>query len=263
VAGRLEGKVAIISGGARGMGAAEARLFAAEGALVLIGDVLDDTGRQTSQEIGTRTAFVHLDVTLASDWAAAVQWCSEHFGPPTVLVNNAGIIGRLAPIEDIDEESFRRVLDVNLIGTFLGTRAVIPAMTTAGGGSIINVSSTAGFLGAPGRSAYTASKFAIRGFTKASALELGKYNIRVNSIHPGSIDTEMLRRPPGTRFAYQAIDRIGQADEIARLALFVASDEASFSTGSEFVADGGFLAGSPSGAGPAKSLEGFDDDEIV
>jgi 3alpha(or 20beta)-hydroxysteroid dehydrogenase len=196
------------------------------------------------QDIGEGAEFVKLDVTSAADWAAVVTRCMARFGPPSVLVNNAGVIGDAAPIGDLEESAFRRVLDVNLVGTFLGTRAVVHPMRSAGGGSIVNVSSTAGFVGAAGLSAYTASKFAVRGFTKAAALELGRYGIRVNSIHPGSIDTKLFERPDDpTMFSSQAVCRIGQADEIARLALFVASDEASFSTGSEFVADGGFLAG--------------------
>jgi 3alpha(or 20beta)-hydroxysteroid dehydrogenase len=226
------------------MGEAQARLFVREGARVVVGDVLAEEGQETARSIGEEAEFVRLDVTSASDWSAAVERCMVRFGPPSILMNNAGVIGENVPIEDLEEESFRRVLDVNVFGTFLGTKAVIPAMRSAGIGSIVNISSTAGFVGAAGLSAYTASKFAVRGFTKAAGLELGRYGIRVNSIHPGSIDTKLFDRPddPGM-FSRQAISRIGRAEEIARLGLFVASDEASFSTGCEFVADGGFLAG--------------------
>jgi len=245
---RLDGKVAIISGGARGQGAAEAVLFASEGARVVIGDVLEDEGRHLAAAIGDRAVFTPLDVTRAEAWENVIATCTDRFGPPSVLVNNAGVLAHQR-IEDCEEADFRRVLDVNLIGAFLGTRAVIAPMAAAGGGSIVNISSVAAFRGGDGLGAYSASKWGLRGFTKCAAIELGRYGIRVNSVHPGAIDTPMVAGhdiDPGERagiFARQPLPRIGQPEEIARLALFLASDEASFSTGAEFIADGGSLAG--------------------
>lgn len=241
----LDGKVAIVSGGARGIGAAVARQFVEAGAQVVIGDVLDEEGEQMAATLGGQASYASLDVTDAERWAEVVRACQDRFGPPTVLVNNAGVIGEAATVDELDELEFRRVLDVNLVGTFLGTRAVADPMIRAGGGSIVNISSTAGFVGAAGRSAYTASKFAVRGFTKATALELGHHGIRVNSVHPGSVDTELVTRSAAVSFFLerQALPRLADAGEIARLVVFVASDAASFSTGGEFVADGGFLAG--------------------
>lgn len=250
--GRLDGKVAIISGAARGQGEAEARLFAEEGARVVLGDVLDERGAKVAAEIGDTARYVHLDVRDEGDWAAAVATAEEAFGPVTVLVNNAGIF-RMASVADTSVSLFQQVIDVNQIGPLLGTQAVLPSMTAAGGGSIINVSSTNGLNASLDTVAYTATKWALRGMTKAMALELGPLGIRVNSVHPGGIDTEMVRPSGGqtlidsddldATFARMPLGRIGQAIEIARLALFLASDEASYSTGSEFVADGGMLAG--------------------
>ena len=250
--GRLDGKVAIISGGARGQGEAEARLFAEEGARVVIGDVLDDLGTQVAADIGDAARYVHLDVRSDADWAAAVATAEDAFGPVTVLVNNAGIF-RMASIADTSVEFFQQIIDVNQIGPLLGTQAVVPSMTGAGGVSIINVSSTNGLNASLDTIAYTATKWALRGMTKAMAMELGPLAIRVNSIHPGGIDTEMIRPSGGqtsiaadqldARFAGMPLGRVGLPIEIARLALFLASDEASYSTGSEFVADGGMLAG--------------------
>jgi 3alpha(or 20beta)-hydroxysteroid dehydrogenase len=245
---RLEGKVAIISGGARGQGAAEAVLFASEGARVVIGDVLEDDGQKLAAGIGDQAFFHRLDVTQADSWAAVVAACTERFGPPSVLVNNAGVLLHQR-IEDCEEAEFRRVLDVNLIGAFLGTRAVIAPMAAAGGGSIVNISSVAAFRSGDGLAAYSASKWGLRGFTKTAAIELGRYGIRVNSVHPGAIDTPMVAGhdiDPAERagiFGRQPIPRIGQPEEIAQLVLFLATDESSFSTGAEFIADGGSLAG--------------------
>jgi 3alpha(or 20beta)-hydroxysteroid dehydrogenase len=249
-AGRLAGKVAIISGAARGQGEAEARLFAAEGASVVLGDVLDDEGAAVAADIGPAAAYQHLDVTDAAQWASAVKVAEDRFGPVTVLVNNAGII-RLDPIETCTEESFRRVLDVNLIGQFLGIKAVLPSMERAGGGSIVNISSTSGYSATWGIPAYTTSKFAIRGLTRAAAVELGAKGIRVNSVHPGAVDTAMVRLPGLTvedleaRVRSYPVGRIGQPLDIARLVLWLASDDSAYSTGSEFVADGGMMAGTP------------------
>lgn len=251
--GRLDGKVAIISGAARGQGEAEARLFAEEGARVVLGDVLDDLGAAVAAEIGDAARFVHLDVRDASSWANAVDTAVRELGPVTVLVNNAGIF-RVSRMVDTSEDQFRELFEVNQLGPLLGMKAVVPSMQQAGGGSIVNISSTNGLSGYPGTISYTATKWALRGMTRTAAMELGPLGIRVNSIHPGGIDTEMVR-PGGpvdalggadaldARFAHTPLRRIGQPIEIARMALFLASDESSYSTGSEFVADGGMLAG--------------------
>ncbi|MFM8304156.1 MAG: glucose 1-dehydrogenase [Actinomycetota bacterium] len=250
--GRLDGKVAIISGAARGQGEAEARLFAEEGALVVLGDVLDEPGAEVGAEIGDVARYVHLDVRDEGGWQHAVSVAEKEFGPVDVLVNNAGIF-RMAPVVDTSVELFQQIIDVNQIGPLLGVRAVVPSMTRAGGGSIVNVSSTNGINASRDTVAYTATKWALRGMTKVMAMELGPLGIRVNSVHPGGIDTDMVRPRGGqtgisateldARFAGMPLGRIGQAVEIARLVLFLASDESSYSTGSEFVADGGLLAG--------------------
>ena len=251
--GRLDGKVAVISGAARGQGEAEARLFAAEGAAVVLGDVLDDRGRAVADAIGDRARYVHLDVREPADWAAAVAVAEREFGPVSVLVNNAGIL-RYATLIDTPLDEYRQVIEVNQIGVLLGMQAVVPSMEQAGGGSIVNVSSTSGMIAAPGTTAYTASKFAVRGMTKVAALELGPLGIRVNSVHPGGVDTEMVRPGDGPaggpgsdeldrRFSSLPLGRAGRAEEVASLALFLASDESSYSTGSEFVCDGGMTAG--------------------
>jgi 3alpha(or 20beta)-hydroxysteroid dehydrogenase len=248
--GRLSGKVAIITGAARGQGEAEARLFAEEGARVLLADVLDEQGEAVAASIGVEAAYVHLDVSSSAQWAGAVAACNARFGAPTVLVNNAGVLPT-GSILQCDEETFRRTLDVNLVGPFLGIKAVAPVMIEAGGGSIINVSSVAALVARPGYSAYGASKWGLRGLTKIAALELGHSGIRVNSIHPGAVDTPMTSTEstglgPEERdamLAHLPIPRWAKPVEIARLALFLASDESSYSTGSEFVADGGRSAG--------------------
>jgi 3alpha(or 20beta)-hydroxysteroid dehydrogenase len=247
--GRLAGKVAIVTGAARAQGEAEARLFAAEGARVLLGDVLDAEGEAVAADIGPSAVFRHLDVRDGADWKAVVALAEERFGPVSVLVNNAGI-NPMNPIETLEEEEFRQVLDVNLVGQFLGIKAVLPSMRAAGGGSIVNISSINGYVATHGLAAYTASKFGVRGLTKAAAVELGEYGIRANSIHPGAIDTAMIRIAPGITdemltetFGSYPLQRVGQPIEIARLALWLASDESSYSTGGEFLADGGMMAG--------------------
>ena len=246
--GRLDGKVALISGAARGQGEAEARLFVAEGAHVLLGDVLDELGEKVAADIGNGAAYQHLDVTRPEDWAKAVAGAGERFGRLDVLVNNAGIL-RLGLIEQLPVEEYRAIVDVNQVGCFLGMQAAIPALKAAGGGSIVNTSSTAGLVGSAGLVAYTATKFAVRGMTKCAAIELGRFGIRVNSVHPGGIDTEMVRRPDfgdydiTTGFNRLPIARIGEPVEVARLMVFLASDESSYCTGAEFLIDGGLLAG--------------------
>jgi 3alpha(or 20beta)-hydroxysteroid dehydrogenase len=238
---RLAGKVALITGAARGQGAATARRFTAEGAAVVIADVLDDEGKALAGELGAE--YRHLDVSEEDDWAAVAA--ETRF---TVLVNNAGVL-HFAPLADTALADYERVIRINQIGTFLGMRAVVPGMIAAGGGSIVNTSSIEGLAAAPLLVAYTASKFAIRGMTKVAALELGDKGIRVNSVHPGMIDTQMLPTALGgidvdlTRIGRRVpLRRVGQAEEIANLIAFLASDESSYCTGAEFIADGGATA---------------------
>jgi len=246
--GRLEGKVALITGGARGQGEAEARLFAAEGARVVVADVLEKECARVAAEIGENARAVCLDTTSEEGWEQAIRATLEAFGQLDVLVNNAGII-RTGLLENTSLDDYMAVVRVNQVGVFLGMRAVVPAMREAGGGSIVNISSTAGMEGVQGVIGYAASKWAVRGMTKTAALELGRYGIRVNSVHPGGVDTPMISAPEFNAvdkdgsYAAQPIARVGQPQEIARMVLFLASDESSYSTGSEFIADGGRLAG--------------------
>jgi 3alpha(or 20beta)-hydroxysteroid dehydrogenase len=241
--GRVDGKVALISGGARGMGAADARHLVAEGAKVVIGDILDDDGEALVDELGDSARYVHLDVTQPEEWKAAVATALGEFGKLNVLVNNAGIVA-LGPLKSIDLQKWQQVLDVNLTGTMLGIQAVIEPMTAAGGGSIINVSSIEGLRGAPWVHSYVASKWAVRGLSKSAALELAAQNIRVNSIHPGFIRTPMTKHLPDD-MVQAPLGRPGTPDEVATFVLFLASDESSFATGAEFVMDGGLVADVP------------------
>jgi len=241
--GRLDGKVAIITGAARGQGEAEARLFAEEGARVVLGDVLDDRGTAVAAEIGAAARYVRLDVRDEASWADALAVAERDFGPVSVLVNNAGIF-RVSNLVETTVDQFRELFEVNQLGAFLGMRTVVPSMERAGGGSIVNISSTSGLAGYPGTTSYTATKFALRGMTKTAAMELGPLGIRVNSIRPGGeVDAMGGADALDQRFATTPLRRVGQAVEIARMALFLASDESSYSTGAEFVADGGMLAG--------------------
>jgi 3alpha(or 20beta)-hydroxysteroid dehydrogenase len=242
--GRLEGKVAIVSGGARGMGESHARAMVAEGARVVIGDVLDDDGAAVAKDLGDDATFVHLDVTEEASWAGALATAVDAFGPPSILVNNAGIV-RMGLIPDMSKADFEQVLAVNLVGVWLGMHTVAPAMMAAGIGSIVNVSSTAGLLGYPGISGYVASKWGVRGITKSAALEFGRRGVRVNSIHPGSIDTPMVAAAGVTDAMWTSlpIARIGQPAEVSALVVFLASEEASYCTGQEFVVDGGHALG--------------------
>jgi 3alpha(or 20beta)-hydroxysteroid dehydrogenase len=253
--GRLDGKVALVSGAARGMGQAEARLFAAEGAKVAVCDVRDDEGKAVAESIGSAALFVHLDVTSEDEWATAVAATQNAFGKLDVLVNNAGIAEN-APLAEMTLESYERVIAVNQTGVFLGMKAVIEPMTAAGGGSILNISSIDGLVGMNNIISYVASKWAVRGMTKTAAMELAPRGIRVNSIHPGFIHTWLavedeshLSEVHSHLDAHTAklapMGRAGEPEEIAKLALFLASDESSYSTGSEFVADGGLIAGYP------------------
>ena len=248
--GKLEGKVALITGGARGMGKSHVRHFIAEGARVVFGDVRDDQGKFVAAKLDEGSGrYVHLDVTSEDDWAAAVTATEEAFGRLDVLVNNAGIL-TFAPIAEMPLDGFRRVLEVNAVGCWLGMKAVIGPMTKAGGGSIVNVSSVEGFTGAAGLSAYSASKFAVRGMTKAAAQELAEFGIRVNSVHPGGVMTRMVLESEDARadsaeafMKAMPLHRFADPVEISRLVAYLASDESSYSTGSEFVADGGLLSG--------------------
>jgi len=247
---RLERKVALISGGARGMGAAEARLFASEGAKVVIGDVLEEEGRQTEAQIneaGGECLFIRLDVTSEPNWQDAVATTVARFGKLDILVNNAGIF-RTERVEDTSEQSWDQVMDVNAKGVFLGTKAAIPEMRKVGGGSIVNISSIAGLVGSPYSSAYNASKGAVRLLTKSTAIQYAKDGIRANSVHPGVIETEMTRDVVNDeafrqfRLVTNPIPRLGQPEDVAYGVLFLASDESSFMTGSELVIDGGWTA---------------------
>jgi 3alpha(or 20beta)-hydroxysteroid dehydrogenase len=242
--GRLDGKVALISGGARGQGAAEARLFVAEGARVVIGDILDDEGEQVAAELGDAAAYVHLDVTDEASWQAAVAAAEEAFGPVSVLVNNAGILS-FGPIDRIELEEFRRVQRVNVEGVLLGIKSVVPSMERGGGGSIVNISSTSGLYGLPMLGAYVASKWAVRGLTKTAALDLGSKGIRVNSVHPGGIDTPMVEGTDDNAPFYKKlpVSRMGRPEEVAQVVLFLASDDSSYTTGAEVSVDGGATAG--------------------
>jgi 3(or 17)beta-hydroxysteroid dehydrogenase len=248
---RLVGKVAVISGAARGMGAAEARLFAREGARVVIGDVLEAEGAAIEAEIsakGGEAVFVRLDVTRESDWAQAVASTVQRFGKLDVLVNNAGI-GGVGRVDETATEAWDRVMEVNAKGVFLGTRAAIPAMRGAGGGSIINISSQLGLVGMDDSSPqYTASKGAVRLLTKTTALQYARDGIRCNSVHPGPIVTPMTERRRAEPAVYQRmlsripLGRYGEPDEVAYGVLYLASDESAFVTGSELVIDGGWTA---------------------
>ena len=248
---RLAGKVAFISGGARGMGASEAQLFVEEGARVVISDVLDDEGEKTAKRLspdGSLCRFVHHDVTSEEDWRKAVDFTLAAFGQLDVLVNNAGIFER-GTVLDTSLAAYRRTIDINQVGVFLGMAAVAPHMTGRKTGSIINISSVAGLDGTPGFLAYGASKWAVRGMTRGVAKELAPFGVRVNPIHPGIIDTPMLQTfdaaGEGVREMVRTRIPLGYEAEpihVARLALYLASDDSAYSTGSEFKVDGGWSA---------------------
>jgi 3alpha(or 20beta)-hydroxysteroid dehydrogenase len=242
----LTGMTALVTGAARGQGAAEARRFVEAGAHVVMGDVIVDEGEARARELGPRAVFRRLDVTLAVDWQHAVR-VPDGWPPLRILVNNAAVHW-YRRLEDEDEAEVLRMWRVNQLGPFLGMQAVVAPMRAAGGGSIINVSSTAGLLGLPGLSAYGAAKWALRGLTKTAAVELGPDGIRVNSIHPGPIDTPMLHASPTftgrqDAYAHLPLERCGEPDEVAALVLFLASPESAFITGAEIAIDGGMTAG--------------------
>ena len=244
--GKLDGRVALITGGARGQGAAEAALFAKEGAHVVVTDVLDDDGRKTAAACGG--TFLHHDVTNEARWDEVVAAILKDHGRLDILVNNAGIF-KSGGVVTTTLADYRQVIEINQVGVFLGMRAAAKPMIEAGSGAIVNISSIAGMQGSPGAVAYGASKWAVRGMTKSAATELGRYGIRVNSIHPGLIETPMLHALPGIdaggaeRWVRRIpIGRVADAHEVAKLALFLASDESSYSTGAEFIIDGGMTA---------------------
>lgn len=231
----------LVTGGARGIGAAVARVFAEDGWAVVVADVLDEEGSRTAAALGDRARFAHLDVTSATDWDNAINLCREWTGGLTVLVNNAGILA-LGRIESQSEEELRRIVDVNLVGPWLGMRAALPLLRGASGPAVVNVSSTAGMQGYAELGAYVASKWALRGLTRTAALEFAGDGIRVCSVHPGPIRTPMTEEMDDSVAKGQPIPRFGEPDEVARMVHFLAG-QATYSTGSEFLVDGGALAG--------------------
>ncbi|MCV7316443.1 glucose 1-dehydrogenase [Mycolicibacillus parakoreensis] len=252
--GRVAGKVALISGGGRGMGAAHARALIAEGARVVIGDVVEDEGAKLVEQLGEQfgdrvddtgapALFTRLDVTRPDDWRAAVALAVQTFGKLDVLVNNAGI-ANINTLAQFDLAAWQKILDVNLTGTFLGMQAAVEPMTAAGGGSIINISSVEGMRGSPGLYGYVASKFAVRGLAKAAAVELAAHNIRVNTVLPGLVRTRMAMAIPDDSLQIP-LGRAAKSPEVAACVLYLASDESSYSTGADFVVDGGLTAGIP------------------
>ena len=249
--GKLDGRVVLITGAARGQGAEEARLFAAEGAKVLVADVLDDLGEAVAKELnsayGDAARYLRLDVTDEGEWNAAVEQAVAGFGKLDGLVNNAGIL-RFNPIEVMTGEEYMEVVRVNQLGVYLGLRATLPKLREAGGGTIVNTASVDGFAAMPWLAAYVSTKFAVRGLTKVAALEAGP-TIRVNSICPGGVQTPMVDAvsepgaDPDKGFRRVPLKRIGRSDEVAKMALFLSCDDSSYCTGADFVIDGGALAG--------------------
>ena len=245
---RLAGKTDIITGGARGMGAATCRLFVEQGAKVAIADMLEAEGRALATELGDAARFYPHDVTSEESWAALVRNVEKDLGVVDVLVNNAGVL-LFKTLLDTSLADYERVLMVNLVGVFLGIKAVAPGMVERGRGSIINLSSVDGMKGANGLAAYASSKWGVRGLTKVAAMELGHRGVRVNSVHPGGVDTAMGN--PGQRsreqvnqgFTNIALQRVGEPSEVAAATLFLASDESSYMVGAEIVVDGGMTAG--------------------
>ncbi|WP_068071590.1 SDR family NAD(P)-dependent oxidoreductase [Novosphingobium lentum] len=246
--GRLEGKVAIITGASQGMGEAHAKAFVAEGAKVILTDVNDTAGTKLADSLGENAIFVKQDVADAAQWADVLAKAEAKFGTVTVLVNNAGIIGKIAPTTELAQADFQTVCDINQLGVFLGMQAVLPGMIRAGGGSIVNISSIAGMVAVYGSPnlAYVASKFAVRGMTKQVAIEYGPNNVRCNSVHPGYIRTPMMAAATdeegGEALSMIPLKRLADPSEVSNLVMFLASDESSFITGMEHVIDGGMTA---------------------
>ena len=247
----FEGRVVLVTGAARGQGLVEAELFAEQGASVVLADLSAEVVVAAATALGDRHLGLALDVTSDDAWDVATDWIKERYGRLDVLVNNAGT-HHAAPLVDTSPEDFRRVLDVNLVGPFLGIRACAPLMEAGGGGSIINISSIQGFLARAGIAAYTSSKFGVRGLTKAAAMELGAAGIRVNSVHPGGVATEMINEIAGMTLTPEQLDighshlpipRVGRSEDIAPMVVFLASDAASYITGAEIAIDGGMAAG--------------------
>lgn len=235
--GRVDGKIALISGGARGIGAASARALAAEGAKVVLGDILDEEGKAVADELGDAARYVHLDVTSPDDWTAAVQAAVGEFGGLNVLFNNAGIANGAA-IQRFSLEKWQKIIDINLTGPFLGIRAATDALIAAGGGAIINTSSIEGLRGTSWAHGYVASKWGLRGLTKSVAMELAPHGVRVNSLHPGLIRTPLTDGIPDDMIPVP-LGRPGLPEDVASFVVFLASDESSYATGTEFVIDGG------------------------
>lgn len=239
---RLDNKVALITGASGGMGAAHAKLFIKEGAKVVLTDLNQEAGKTLAKELGSNAIFLKLDVADPKDWARVVQETETQFGPINILVNNAGIADPIAPIQEMDNDGYMRMIKINQYSVFLGMKYTFPSLKKTGNGSIINISSVSGFIGLPGMIAYDATKFAVRGMTKTAAAEFGKYGIRVNSVHPGAIETSMVTDEERKIAKSIPLSRIADPIEISKLVLFLASDDSSYSSGSEFTADGGMLA---------------------
>lgn len=238
---RLTGKVAIVTGAARGLGRAFAEALVADGAAVVIGDVLEDDGREAAAQLGPRCSYVRLDVTRRADWSGALA-AANAFGPVNVLVNNAGI-RVVHGLADLSEDDYRRVIEVNQLGPVLGMQAVLGDMKASGGGSIVNISSVLGISAMPGRISYVASKWAVRGMTKAAAIELGPFGIRVNSVHPGIFPTALTEGADIDTYGNVPLGRFGELRELAQLVVHLCSDESSYTTGAEHIVDGGLTAG--------------------
>lgn len=242
---RATGKVAIVTGAARGLGAAMATLLVQQGARVLLTDLRDEEGNALARQLGPNALYWRHDVSRAEDWEQVMRTCTAAFGGPSVLVNNAGV-SLFTPLVDLTESEYRRIIDVDQVSIFLGMRAVVPVMKAAGGGAIINISSIAGLVGAPKVLPYAAAKFAVRGMSKAAAVELAPFNIRVNSVHPGLFDTPINARTSDNDAVLSAhaeaipLRRMGRPEELAHMVLLLSTDEMAFATGAEFVIDGGY-----------------------